>query len=320
MTDVRLTLGKLSMGLVLPCGAAAVAWATVLAIGVWGGTAWAQDAMPGEPIDSSPESQTDDAGETGPDFDERAVEIFEKHIEALGGRDLVFSVDKRTIRGTYEGSPLSFPGRLYMVLEAPNKMFWQISEPAGLSLTTVYNGERGWNEVRQALQEPQINWVLGDMLTDLVECASFYGESAYEVRYTKLELIGTADFYGTTCFVVRGMRTSGKVHLLMFDQETGLYKGARTGVRHPSGDVRAMDVRIGEWQEVDGVKVPKTMIQQFRGEPASNVFKMDRVTHETDESLDWTPPAELGPYPELDERNRPVAPASSPSDEDQDEG
>ncbi|MEM1185108.1 MAG: hypothetical protein AAGI53_08895 [Planctomycetota bacterium] len=237
-------------------------------------------------------------------FDPRAVEIFERHIEALGGRDVIYSVDKRILTGTYEGSPLQFPGRLKMVFEAPDKMYWQISEPAGISVKTVYNGERGWRAVQQGF-DTQTDWIIGPTLVDLIESASFYGEADYENRYKELRLVGTADFYGSSCYVIRGVRNSGKLHLLMFDSSTNIYAGARTAVLHQSGEVRPMDVRITSWQTVDGVMVPDKMVQQFRGEPASNVFTMSRIRHEADPTVDWNPPETLPSYPELDENFMP---------------
>jgi len=231
----------------------------------------------------------------------RAAEVFEEHIEAMGGRDAVFGVDKRVIRGSYEGQPLKFPGRLRMTLEAPDKLYWEISEPAGLSITTVYNGEQAWSEVKAGVGEPRMNWIIGPPLLDLIESASFYGEADYKNRYRELAYVGTADFYGSVCHVIRGIRKSGKLHLLFFDTKTKLYKGARTAVLHESGEVRPLDVRIGDWAEVDGVMVPKVMIQQFRGESISNLFTMSRITHVDDTGIDWSPPEELGEWPELDE-------------------
>ena len=293
-------------------GSARTAAVVVTAVSLASASAAGQDGQgqPEEVEDSAQEAAQEAPGglsEAEAQAAARAKEVFEAHIAAMGGREAVFGKTRREITGTYTGSPLQFPGRLRMVLEAPNKLFWEVREPAGLALTTVYNGEVGWRETQSGVGDPQYQWVWGAPLEDLIESASFYGEADYENRYQSIRYVGQTDFYGTRCHVVRGVRQLGKLHLLMFDTETALYAGARTAVLDPNGNVRPLDVRITEWQLIDGVQVPIKMVQQFRGESETNVFNMARVRHVESMVIDWSPPAELGDAPELDDNFLPIA-------------
>lgn len=233
-------------------------------------------------------------------------EIFERHIEAIGGREKVFEIKDRVINGTFEGEPFKFPARLRIVTRAPNKMIWEASEPAGLGIKIVYNGELGWRVYQVGSGKGMTEWVIGPSLVDLMETADFYGEANYKERYKELELAGTADFYGTTVYVVRGIRQSGKMHLLMFSIQTGLFIGSRTAVLHADGDMRPLDVRLENYKEFGGVLYPTRMVQQFRGETGSNVFEFSRVRVNTGEEFDWTPPVDMPAYPKLDENFMPI--------------
>jgi hypothetical protein len=233
--------------------------------------------------------------------------IFERHIEVIGGRGAVFNIRNRVISGTYEGDPFKFPARLRIIGEAPNKMVWEAFEPAGQGVRMVYNGELGWREASTGVGPTQNGWIIGPPLVDLVEAADFWGESNYKERYVELELLGTTDFYGTTCYAVRGVRREGgKNHVLMFSIQSGLFVGSRTAVLHASGESRPLDVRLENYEEFGGVLYPTRMVQQFRGDTTASVFEFSRVRVNVDEQFNWNPPVEMPPYPKLDENFMPI--------------
>ncbi len=280
--------------------------AVVSAVGV-GLPAFAQDGgqgggQAGQPAGEQPGEQKVPTPE----------EIFERHIEAVGGREQVFSIKDRLINGTFEGEPFKFPARLRIVTVAPNKMVWEASEPAGMGIKIVYNGELGWREQQMGSGKPFKEWVIGPSLVDLMETADFFGEANYKERYKELTLAGTADFYGTTVYVIRGIRNSGKMHLLMFSIQTGLFIGSRTAVLHSDREMRPLDVRLENYEEFGGVLYPTRMVQQFRGETRANVFEFNRVRVNTGEEFNWAPPVDMPPYPKLDENFMPVEEGEGP--------
>lgn len=221
-----------------------------------------------------------------------AEEVFERYIEAIGGREAVFAQKRRRIEGTYEGPGFNGIARLKLWADAPNKMQVTIQEPLGNSLTVTYGGEYGWEQPKGA--PPRL--VVGPRYVELLDSADFYGEANYKQRYKEYEVLGSTDFAGTTCWVVRSVSHAGRQRQLLFDRETGLFVAERSTIVRADGegsfDTKVIEVHLSDYKDFGGVLYPTRQVQRVIGEEGEISLHYRSVRVDTDDEHEYRPPAE----------------------------
>lgn len=216
------------------------------------GMAFAQDAGSGQET-SVPEVSAEDLP--------TADELFEKHIEAIGGKDAVFAQTSRRISGVYQGPPFEFPVRLTIWQDSPNRFHLRLAEPAGATMDIGFDGKTGWRAVSGASAQE----LKGQDLAELRQTADFFGESNYAVRYPERETVGTATLGGKPVHVVAVKTIDGRDMYVMFNTETGLFTGTRTKFVDPSGAAREMISIVSEYEDAGGVLYPRRIEQLIGG-------------------------------------------------------
>lgn len=218
-----------------------------------------------------------------------AASIFERHIEAIGGRDKVFSITNRRITGTYTGAPFEFRANVRIWWESDGRFHQRVSEPAGLRFDFHVNGDYTW-ATRQG-GEPT---VLGGLQRlELLDTADFYGEANYEKRYKSIETVGAARAEGRPIYVVQAVTHADRPHRLFFDQETGLLVGTQVPAMTDGGRIREMTLRISDYKDFGGVLYPTRMHQQVAGLETRNVYHFTAITVNTDDPHDYEVPEQI---------------------------
>ena len=209
-----------------------------------------------------------------------ADELFEKHIEAIGGREAIFAQTSRRISGVYEGPPFDFPVRLTIWQDAPDQFHLRLAEPAGATMDVAYDGESGWRQISGSAATQ----MLGQDLSELRQSADFFGESNYKQRYITRQTVGAASLAGRSVFVVGVLTPDKREMYVMFDVETGLFAGTRTKFVDPAGATREMISIVSEYQDAGGVLYPHRIEQLIGGleQRISYVYRKVEVDNEPD--------------------------------------
>jgi len=227
-----------------------------------------------------------------------ASELFERHIEAIGGRDAVFAEKTRVVTGTYEGPPFTGIVKLRVWAEAPDKMHMQLVEPLGRQLDLYYDGEVTWQQDSTSNNGEPVA-VTGPQRVEIIEAADFFGESNYANRYSAIETIGTATFDGKDYYAVRATSQFGRTRRLFFEKESGLFSAEQSPIVTQDKDGKVitvpMEILIFDYQDVgDGVLYPRTQSQKIPGPGGGKVLmKFLDVKVDTGEHHDFSPPPEV---------------------------
>jgi hypothetical protein len=214
-----------------------------------------------------------------------AAEIFERHVEAIGGWDAVDAMQNRRITGTYTGKPFEYAARLQVWWERDGRFHQRVVEPGGLRYELFANGDRAWVKVLD--QEPTP--LMGVRRIELLDTSDFLGEANYKARYKSIETLARAKAEGKDVWVVKAVTQAGRPHTLYFSVESGLLVGTRVPASSDSG-MRELTVRLLDYEEFGGVLYPTRVVQQFQGDPETNEFRYTKIEINTDDEHDYTVP------------------------------
>lgn len=216
------------------------------------GHAWAQ-----EDTGTAQAEQPETKAEELPSADE----LFERHIEAIGGREAVFAQTSRRISGIYEGPPFDFAVRLTIWQDAPDRFHLRLAEPAGATMDIGYDGEVGWRHVSGSSAQA----LTGQDLSELRQTADFYGEANYKDRYPQRQTFRKTTIADREVYLVAVKTVDEREIVVMFDVESGLFSGTRTKFVDPAGAVREMISLISEYEDAGGVLYPRRIEQLIGG-------------------------------------------------------
>jgi|GEM_PF-5335972 len=247
---------------------------------------FAQSASAAEPESTPAPAERANQSQTLP----TAEELFERHIEAIGGREMAFAAQHRRMVGRFEYQPVEPPGdvfraRLLMVQQAPDKLWFELNVPGEPPIITVFDGEIGWTRRGDGSYE----LIGGPQLIDLALSAHFHGEAEYERRYREFGQTERVLVNQKPAYRVAYTTVFGKPGQIIFDQESGLAIVIQT-IQIIGDQPTPMIVRLEDYQPVDegGLRYPRTIIQQT--ERAITTFTYRSVTHKVDQGPDWVRP------------------------------
>lgn len=203
-----------------------------------------------------------------------AESIFERYVEAIGGREKLMALRNRVHEGLLSESSSGAQKWLTMTYVAPNKLRIEIEEPGGTTYDIVYDGEIAWLDAGEKGQD----LLLGPMLIDLSNDADFYGEANYKERYLHVETEVQQQFKGRDAYYVKyRTRLGSKPGYSIFDVESGLLLGTRT-FQAKGEDVQEVQTYIAGYKEYEGVLLPTEIVQtDENGDRTTFVFRRTRV-------------------------------------------
>jgi len=255
-----------------------------LLVGVMGPVQGALAATPAAPSAAVPEVIQQPAGDLP-----AAEAVFERYIEAIGGREKVFAIKNREVTGFYVGEPFEFRANVKMWWEEGGKFHQQVAEPAGLRFDLYANGEYTWIN----LQDKPPALLAGLQRIELLDTADVHGEANYKERYKELTTAGRAKADGKPVIAVKAVTHSGRPHMHFFDEQSGLLVGTRVPTLGPGGKVREMMLRLAEYKDFGGVLYPTRLEQTFANAETVNAFIYQDVRVNVAEPHDYTVPTSV---------------------------
>ncbi len=233
-------------------------WRTIgrafLALIVFAGMpAAAQDEAATQP-ETTTESTTEAAQEPAKDLPS-AESIFERHIEAIGGKEAVFAIKSRKLTGRVKVFPPGaeepqVTGILRIHAEAPDKIVQEIIVVGSMTQKRIFDGKAGWllnNE------DPAVP-MTGEELERFTVASRFYAEVDYENHFKSIETVDKQENELGTVYMVRVEHFSGRVEAYFFNEETG-FLVAIVGQRdNGQGQPEQFQRLYEDYKEFDGVK------------------------------------------------------------------
>ena len=217
-----------------------------------------------------------------------AAEIFERHIEAIGGQDAIDALQNRRITGTYSGVPFDYTARLQVWWERDGRYHQKVIEPGGLRYQLYANNGRTWMQIMDNEPAP----ILGSRHVEMMDTSDFLGEANYAERYKSMKTAAKAKADGMDVWVVQAITQLGRPHTLFFSVESGILQGTRVPVTSENG-IREMTVKLYDYVDAGGVLYPSRIVQQFAGDTAKNEFRYTKIEVNAEDEHDYSVPAEI---------------------------
>ncbi len=184
-------------------------------------------------------------------------QIFDRYVQAIGGKAAFAKLTTRVMVGTWENQARGLTRPLEIYVKAPDKYVQIIGFGEASS---GFNGEVGWslNTTQNGLRE-----LTGAGLARQKREAEFYKEIKIRELYARLTLAGKKKVGDREAYVIEAVSAAGNTEKLYFDAQTGLLV-RRDGTAEVSSDgesqVRvASEVYFEDYREVDGIKLPFTI-------------------------------------------------------------
>lgn len=196
-----------------------------------------------------------------------AKEIFDKYIEAAGGRAAIEKIKSRRATGTVELPAMGLRGAFELISKAPDKSAVIINLDGLGEIVEAYDGKEAWS--RNPLEGQRLK--AGKELENTKKNSGFYAFDLHlEKNYpkavvTSLEKRGDADVY-----VVKADEDT----TLYFDKQTGLLVQMNQVVASPQGRINSV-TKFEDFRVVDGYKMAFKMKQSAMG--ADFVFNTSEV-------------------------------------------
>ncbi|GAB5495694.1 MAG: hypothetical protein Phyf2KO_07740 [Phycisphaerales bacterium] len=228
--------------------------AVLSSIGLMSSPALAQVSAPAQP----------EAQEEQKDLP-KASDVFDRHIEAIGGIDAIKSIDSRRLSGRIkvyvagEEEP-RLTGILRLAAQAPDKIIQEIIFPGRSTQKRVFDGKAGW--LIEDESEPRA--LVGEELERFVVSSRFYAEADYETHFKSIETVDVQETPQGRVIMVRVDHHSGRAEAYLFSEESGLLVAVAGQRQTPQGQALQFQRTYEEYTEYDGVKTSK-LIKELAG-------------------------------------------------------
>jgi hypothetical protein len=194
-----------------------------------------------------------------------ADQILDRYVSALGGKAAIQKITTRVSKGTFELEQMPGEATTVVYQKAPNKIYSDTESSSMGTFKRGFDGEKGWQDSPQT----GLTDVTGPQLADLKRGADFYGDIDLKELYPKMTVKGKESVDGHDAYVIDAVSKDGSPETWYFDADSGLKIRNISQAEGPNGPVQ-VDTTIGDYRDVDGVKVP-FMIHQSFGEFAFTI-------------------------------------------------
>lgn len=194
-----------------------------------------------------------------------ASDVFDKHIEAIGGLDAIKAISSRRLSGRVkvfvagEEKP-----RQTLVLriqaQAPDKIIQELINPGQGTQKRVFDGKAGW--FIRDMSEPVP--MTGEELERFTVSSRFYAEADYENHFKSIKTVDRQDTDKGPVVMVRVEHYSGRVEAYLFSEETGLLVAIIGQRQTPDGQSMQFQRTYENYTEFDGVKTAM-LIKELAG-------------------------------------------------------
>lgn len=180
------------------------------------------------------------------------AQVFDRYVEAVGGRAALEKVKSRIMKGKIELTMMPGVSAPFEVqAKAPNKEVSGFELGGFGAIREGYDGKVAWSLAPfQGVKEKA-----GAELARVQRTKVFPRELHMRETYARWETKGAAKVEGADTWVVEAAPKEGKPDHLYFDQKSGLLVREESVVDGPAGEL-TLQVDFGDYRAVDGVKMP----------------------------------------------------------------
>lgn len=240
------------------------------------------------------------AAQTLPD----AKDLFEKHIQAIGGRDAIKKHTSLKFTGTLKIPSMNYSAFTTIWQVAPATMVMYTEPPGGGRGEVYTDGVDAWEFMPTPGGGSKWTLYTDSRKADTLFSADFYGDVEYDRRYAKIQTVELTDFNGRSAYKVFAEATLGKQFFLFFDRDSGLILGSHT-VQSEGGQTIPIIMVYEPYKDIDGVKYITGVTQRT---PSMDVVLTYRVIEPGPKDV---PPVQMPE--ELRGPLAPLAPSQTPS-------
>lgn len=188
---------------------------------------------------------------------QKAKEVIEKYLNAIGGKEAIKNTQDRTtiMRGTAMGQNITIIAKQ----KAPNKMRQEI-KAGGMDQVIIFDGEKGvMNVMNQKIEvkDKELEALKIEASMDfLLDPESFGIKIFYE---------GTEKLDGKDVNKIKMIMPSGLRSFSYFDSKSGLKLKEQKEMQTQMG-LGEQTLVYEDYKEIEGVKYPHKIIQSFGGQ------------------------------------------------------
>ena len=151
-----------------------------------------------------------------------AREVIERHIKAIGGRDVLMAQSSRHVTGTVTMPSAGLTGSFEVFEAKPDKAVMRMNLGGVGEMNEGFNGTVAWS--MNPVTGPAL--LEGKQLEEKKLDADFFGDLHPEKRYTSITTVERVAFEGRPCYKVQLVRRDGGTDVQFYDVETGLRAGS----------------------------------------------------------------------------------------------
>ncbi len=212
------------------------------------------------PAAAQPEAPAQEAAtpERSDQLREKALFIIGRHINAVGGEELIRAIEDLTIRGTFEIRGAAFIGKVVSIRSDPPRMLTRLELGNAGTILQGFDGQTAWTinpGVGPALAQ-------GPEATSIIRSADVHGDLHYEQIYPTIEFRGDEVFEGEPAFAIRLVDHDGTETFEFYSKGVGTRLGVRGMRDSATGPIPYTRV-LAKYTEYERLLVPTTTIERY---------------------------------------------------------
>ncbi len=186
-------------------------------------------------------------------------EVIDKHVKALGGKENLNKIQNVVMEGslTIQGTEIALT-----LTQVHNKLNRQDITAMGMHGFDMLTDKDGWSYMPfQGMQkpEPKTEDEVKQSQSDLDIAGPLVD---YAAKGHKVELVGKEDVDGTECYKIKTSLKSGKELTFFIDPSSNMIIRTKEK-RKMNGQEMDLQTDLSDYKDVEGVKMPYSITQQF---------------------------------------------------------
>lgn len=215
-----------------------------------------------------------------------ATEIFDRHVQAIGGKDAIMAITSVQQKGVLEIAAMGLSADVTMAAARPNKASMIMTIPGFGEVRNGFDGQVAWDNNPAA--GPSL--AEGEMLEARKAAADF--NQAFGLfdmtQFESISVVEKATFGGEEAYKVAVKRKVGPLVHAFYSVATGLYIGTQTRVPSPMGEVEVNAV-VSDYKAFGSIKLPTRIAQSQMGQDVNITFSDVTFNTVTDDTFALPP-------------------------------
>lgn len=220
---------------------------------------------PGKPAQTKPAAETEKVNFT-------VDQIFDKYVQALGGKAAIEKISTRVAKGNFEVSAIGLNAPAEIYTKAPNSFALVVTVPGFGLIQQGFNGSSGW------MQDPQtgLRDVSGAELATLKRQAEFHRDLKFKEIYPQSSLQGKVKVGDREAYLVEAKTADGSLEKFYFDVQNGLLIRSDSEQETQQGKI-PIEIYYEDYRDIDGIKMP--FVTRNSLSSANIIIRLTEVKH-----------------------------------------